>query len=147
LYLFGTRVEGRANTLSDLDIGILTGPTVPLSRLWRLEDDWTAQWPETVDLRLLNLAPLPFRYQVTANGRRLWAADAGLVAGIESLIWRQYWDNRPRLEQNWQQYVESIMEQKNEAERQQYQASLAKVRTVHHRVREASARYAGNVQA
>jgi hypothetical protein len=83
---------------------------------------------------------------VTANGQRLWTADVSAVADIESLVWRQYWDVRPRLEQDWVHFVEQVMEQKDETERQQYAAALAKVRTVHHRVREAAANYAGKVQ-
>jgi hypothetical protein len=90
--------------------------------------------------------PLPFRYQVTAHGRRLWAADLGAVADWESLTWRQYWDLRPRLERDWEQYVKQVMEQQDEAERQQYQASLAKVRAVHRRVRETTIGYADDLQ-
>jgi hypothetical protein len=60
------------------------------------------------------------------------------VAEIESLILRRYWDERPLLEQEWSSYVKHMMEQKDETERQQYQTSLAKVRAVHQRVREAS---------
>ena len=80
---------------------------------------------------MLNLAPLSFRYQVTARGRRLWAADLGRVADWESLTWRQYWDLHPYLERDWQHYVQHVMEQKDEAERQQYQAALAQVGAVH----------------
>lgn len=147
LYLYGSQAEERANALSDLDVAVLVRPEIPKAQLWRLEDRWAAQWPEYVDLRLLNLAPLPFRYEVTANGQRLWTSDAGLVAEIESLIWRQYWDIYPKLEQDWGHFVEQVMEQKDETERQQYQAALAKVRAVHQRVREAAAHYSGKVQS
>lgn len=94
----------------------------------------------------LNLAPLPFRYEVTAHGQRLWVANLGIVANLESLIWRQYWDLHPRLERDWEQYVQQVMEQKNEAERQQYQTALAKVRAIHRRVREAGSSYSTDLQ-
>jgi predicted nucleotidyltransferase len=68
LYLYGSQAEKRANALSDLDVAILVRPEVPKSQLWRLEDRWAVLWPEYIDLRLLNLAPLSFRYEVTANG-------------------------------------------------------------------------------
>jgi hypothetical protein len=67
------------------------------------------QWPEQVDLRVLNQTPLPVRYEITAQGRRLGAANVEAVAEIESLIWRQYWDLCPRLEQDWARYVERMM--------------------------------------
>ena len=146
LYLYGSAAEGRANALSDLDVAILVQPEVPKLQLWRLEDRWAAQWLKYVDLRLLNLAPLPFRYEVTAKGQRLWAAETGSVAEVESLTWRRYWDVRPRLEQDWTRFVEHLMEQKDGSERQQYQAALAKVRAVHQRVREAATGYPREIQ-
>jgi predicted nucleotidyltransferase len=106
LYLYGSLAEGRADSLSDVDVGILVKLDISMRRLWELEDHWLARWPEHIDLRVLNSAPLSFRYEVTACGQRLWAADVGTVADIESLIWRQYWDFRPKLEQDWGYYVE-----------------------------------------
>ena len=146
LYSYGSVPEGRAGPLSDVDIGILVNPEISKARLWRLEDQWLVQWPEAIDLRVFNFAPLSFRYEVTAHGQRLWAADVDAVANIESLIWRQYWDYRPKLEQDWQLYVEHVMEQRDETEHHEYQAALAKVRAVHQRVREAAANYSGKLQ-
>jgi len=48
---------------------------------------------------------MSFRYEVTTGGQRLWAADVDTVANIESLIWRQYWDFRLKLEQDWEHFV------------------------------------------
>lgn len=146
LYLYGSQVQGTANVLSDVDVAILAQPGLSRSQLWRLEDQWMSQWPERLDLRVLNLAPLSVRYEIMAHGQRLWMVDTGIVAEIESLIWRQYWDLRPRLEQDWTQYIEYVMETQNEVERNQYQAALAKVRAVHQRVRETATGYAGNLQ-
>lgn len=146
LYFYGSHMQGYANPLSDIDIAIMVRPEIPKTQLWRLEDRWAVIWPEWVDLRILNLAPLPFRYEVTAHGRRLWTAAAVAVADVESLIWRQYWDIRPRLKQDLVHFVEQILEQKDEAERQQYAAALVKVRAVHHRVRETTNPYSGEFQ-
>jgi predicted nucleotidyltransferase len=137
LYLHGSQVQGRASVLSDVDIAILAKEDLSRQQIWQLEDRWAARWPEILDIRVLNLSPLPFRYEVTANGRRLWAAAPGAVAAIESLIWRRYWDLHPRLEHDWEQYVQQVMERQDEAEHQQYQAALAEIRAVHRRVREA----------
>ena len=60
-----------------------------LKELIALEERCAAHWPEALDIRVLNLAPLPFRYEVTAYGQRLRAANLGMVADLESLIWRQ----------------------------------------------------------
>jgi hypothetical protein len=146
LYLYGSYAEGRANALSDVDVAILARGDLSRQQLWQLEERCVARWPESLDIRVLNLAPLPFRYEVTALGQRLWAADLGKVADWESLTWRRYWDLRPRLERDWSAYVQHVMEQKDETERQQYQATLERVRAVHRRAREAANRYSSDVQ-
>ena len=141
VYLYGSHAEGRASALSDIDVAVLARADLSRPQLWQLEDRWTGCWPEAVDLRVLNLAPLPFRYEVTARGRRLWAADSGRVADLESRIWRTYWDLHPRLERDWERHAQQVMEKQDETERAEYQAALAKVRAVHRRVREAAAGY------
>jgi predicted nucleotidyltransferase len=146
LYLYGSQTQGRASVLSDVDVAVMAGGDLSRHRLWQLEDRCIARWPERVDIRVLNLAPLPFRYEVTAHGQRLWAAAPGTVADLESLIWRQYWDLRPRLERDWERYVKQVVERRDEAEREQYQAALAKVRAVHRRVREAADSYTTDSQ-
>jgi predicted nucleotidyltransferase len=128
LYLYGSHAEGRASALSDIDVAVLVGEELSVHEMWRLEDRWTAHWPEAVDLRLLNLAPISFRYEVSTRGRRLWTADPVRVAGLESRIWRTHWDLQPMLEQAWQRHVEHLMEGRDEPERGEYQAALEKVR-------------------
>ena len=146
VYLYGSQAEGRASALSDVDVAVLARADLSRQDLWRLDDRCAARWLERVDIRVLNLAPLPFRYEVTARGRRLWVAEPGLAASQESLVWRQYWDLHPRLERDWKHYVQQVMEKQNEAERQQYQTALVKVRAVHRRVREAASDYGSDVE-
>jgi predicted nucleotidyltransferase len=146
LYLHGSHAHGGAGALSDVDVAVLARPELTRPQLWRLEDRCATRWPAVVDLRVLNLAPLPFCYEVTAHGRRLWAADAAAVADWESLAWRKYWDFRPLLERDWKQYVEAVEEQRGETEHQQYQTTLDKVRAVHRRVREAAVGYSPDAQ-
>ena len=144
LYLYGSAVDGRANALSDLDIGILVDFSIPLETLWRIEDQWSAMLPEKLDLRVVNLAPLSFQYEITTRGKRIWVSDTALVADRESLIWRKYWDEQPRLEASWKQYVQQVAEQRNDSEREQYKKALEKVRSVHQRVRESARNYTGD---
>ena len=142
LYLYGSHAEGHAGALSDMDVAVWAREDLSEQRLWRLEDHWASGWPDTVDLRVLNLAPLPFRYEVTAHGRRLWASEADQVACLESRTWRLYWDQKPKQERDWQAYVRQALEGRDEAERREYQAALTQVRSVHRRVREAAAGFA-----
>jgi predicted nucleotidyltransferase len=146
LYLYGSHAEGRATALSDIDVAVWARADLSRSQLSELEDRWASQWPETVDLRVLNLAPLPFRYEVTARGRRLWAADVGTIGDLESRVWRTYWDLHPHLERDWERHVQHLMEKRDDAERDEYQAALAEIRAVHRRVREAAVKYAADPQ-
>ena len=146
LYLYGSQAQGRAGVLSDIDIGILVKPELSKQEIRRWERKWVTQWPESIDIHILNLGPLPFQYEVTAQGRRLWTADANTVAGIESLIWRRYWDWQPIMEKHWRHYVRHLLEERDAVERKQYQAALEQVRTVHRRVREAAAKSIRDVQ-
>lgn len=142
LYLYGSQAEGHASALSDVDVAVWAQEDLSRQHLWEMESRWGSRWSGAVDLRVLNLAPLPFRYEVTAHGRRLWAADAGQVADLESRTWRLYWDQKPRLERDWQAHVRQALEERDEAERRAYETALARVRAVHRRVREAAAGHA-----
>jgi predicted nucleotidyltransferase len=138
VYLYGSVVEDRINPLSDLDIALLLRSEVTKQSMWRLEDRWSALWPEVVDLRVLNYAPLIFQFEVTTRGKRLWVAETAKVAEQESLIWRKYWDEEARLAET-KTHLQAMMEARNVTEQQSYQSTLAKIGEVHRRVREAAA--------
>ncbi len=139
LYLYGSVVQGHTNALSDLDVGLLLRPEITKQEMWRLEDRWSALWPGVVDLRVLNYAPLTFQFEVTTRGQRRWSADAALIADQESLIWRKYWDEEPRLREEWNTHVQQVTEARSAAKQKEYQSTLEKVGTVHRRVRAAAA--------
>jgi predicted nucleotidyltransferase len=139
VYLFGSVATGVDNALSDLDIAVLLQTGLTKAQMWQLEHNWAADWPEKLDLHIINLAPLAFQYEVTALGQRLWASDVCTVADMESLIWRKYWDFRPRLDQAWKDYTKHLLENRDATEREQYQAALAQVRSVHKRIRATAA--------
>lgn len=135
LYLYGSVAEGRTHALSDLDLGLLLRPELTKQEIWRLEDRWSALWPETVDLRVLNQAPIAFQFDVITRGQRIWFADSGPVAEQESLIYRKYWDEEPRLKEEADAYMRRIAEARSITEQQEYQSTLEKIRGVHRRVR------------
>lgn len=139
LYLFGSYAEGRAHHLSDLDIAILARQDLPYEKLWRLEDRWAACWPEQVDLHILNLAPIPVRFEIIRRGQRLWCSDDTATVVFESLTRRRYWDLQPLLEESWRRWRQDLEEKRDAIEREQYQTALEQIRAVHHRVRTAAA--------
>ncbi|MFB0538434.1 MAG: nucleotidyltransferase domain-containing protein [Anaerolineae bacterium] len=142
-YLYGSRAEGRASALSDMDIGVLTRDGLAEERLWRLEDAIAADLrrvlhTDQVDLIVLNLAPLRIRYEVITRGKVLYSADDGARADFESYSLRRYWDFEKYLEEYDRCFLTRIKEGLDETQRRQYQDTSAKVRTVHRRVKEAA---------
>lgn len=115
--------------MSDLDVGLLLRSELSKQEVWRLEDNWASFWPEVVDLRILNAAPLPFQFDVIHHGQRRWSADANLVTEQELLILRNYQEEKPRLKQEWDALVRQVTEARSAAEQKEYQSTLEKVRT------------------
>jgi predicted nucleotidyltransferase len=142
-YLYGSHAEGRANALSDMDIGVLIRDGLAEERLWRLEDALAADLrpilhTDQVDLVVLNLAPLRIRYEVITKGKVLYSADDGARADFESYSLRRYWDFQKYLAEYDRCFLTRIKEAMDETERRQYQDTSAKVRAVHRRVKEAA---------
>jgi predicted nucleotidyltransferase len=142
-YLYGSHAEGRANALSDMDIGVLIRDGLAEERLWRLEDALAADLgrvlhTDQVDLVVLNLAPLRIRYEVITRGKVLYSADDGARADFESHSLRRYWDFQKYLAEYDRCFLTRIKEAMDETERRQYQDTFAKVRAVHRRVKEAA---------
>jgi predicted nucleotidyltransferase len=142
-YLYGSQAEGRANTLSDIDIAVLIRDGLAKERLWHLEEAIAADLrrvlhTDKVDLVVLNLAPLRIRYEVITRGEILYSADDEGRAAFESYPLRRYWDFAKYLEEYDRSFVTRIKEGLDETQHRQYQDSLAKVRAVHRRVKEAA---------
>jgi predicted nucleotidyltransferase len=142
-YLYGSHAEGRANALSDMDIGVLIRDGLAEERLWRLEDALAADLghvlhTDQVDLVVLNLAPLRIRYEVISRGKVLYSADDGARADFESYSLRRYWDFQKYLAEYDRCFLTRIKEAMDETERRQVQDTSAKVRAVHRRVKEAA---------
>ena len=142
-YLYGSHAEGRASALSDVDIGVLIRDGLAEERLWRLEDAIATDLQrvlraDKVDLVVLNLAPLRMRYEAITRGKVLYSADDGARADFESYSLRRYWDFEKYLGEYDRCFLTRIKEAMDETQRRQYQDSSAKVRAVHHRVKEAA---------
>ena len=60
-------------------VAFLAQQDLSQQQLWCQEGRCAIRWPEVVEICVLNLAPLPFRYEVTAHVRHLWAAGVGAV--------------------------------------------------------------------
>lgn len=76
IYAFGSRIQGTANTQSDLDLAVLVaGYTEPLS-LWSPASDLEDMAGYPVDLLDLRAASTVMQYKIITTGQRWWAKDA-----------------------------------------------------------------------
>ena len=59
-----------------------------------------------MDLVPLDLAPLPFRFEVITTGNLPWTANRAILSDSESITRRRCWDVQPLLERDWRASVE-----------------------------------------
>ena len=79
-YLFGSQAQGRAHSLSDVDVAVLlaeqlTPAEQSRTRLRLLGELMASLQREDVDLVVLNQASLLLRHRVLRDGRLLFAND------------------------------------------------------------------------
>ena len=95
-FLHGSFIE--EGPFRDLDLVVYVEPSCPAAGDQALEYELkmemlleeTAGFP--VDFRVLNRAPVPFRYNVLKNGRLLFCRDEELYAGFLSHTLASYFD-------------------------------------------------------
>ncbi|KKM12628.1 hypothetical protein SY88_02580 [Clostridiales bacterium PH28_bin88] len=95
-YLHGSFNE--KDNFGDIDIAIFlkVGSEVNFLRYEvRLEESLRKLFPFPVDVRVLNRAPVSFRYSVLKNGRKLVDKDEGLRVEFEASTLSQYFDFYP----------------------------------------------------
>ena len=100
-YLYGSVATGRVTPLSDVDIALVVDETrFSLSERLRLELTVAGKIADRFDLadpdvRAINDAPVPFRGQVVAEGKLLFAADEAARVEFESKALDDCFDFRP----------------------------------------------------
>ena len=76
IYAFGSRVQGTAGLMSDLDLAVLVaGYAEPLT-LWKLAGELAELAGCPVDLLDLRAATTVMQYQILTGGERWWFKDA-----------------------------------------------------------------------
>lgn len=95
VYLFGSFRE--SNNFSDIDLGIFMEktPAQVLDYELRMENKLEKIIKIPLDIRILNIAPLSFCYNVIQNKQLLIDRNPNKRAEFESLVIRQYLDFAP----------------------------------------------------
>jgi len=99
VYLFGSQVSGEIGPLSDVDLGVLLARDAPVARmraqLAHLFSE--ALGGATVDLIILNQAPIELAYAVIAQGKVLYQRDRTERVEYEADVMSRYGDYLPFL--------------------------------------------------
>lgn len=98
-YVFGSRAAGRARPGSDLDVAAWFGAHVDPVRAGR-------GLPESVDVLVLDGAPLELAGRVSLEGRLLFDDDPAARVEWEATTRKVYLDERPRIERARRDFVE-----------------------------------------
>jgi len=103
VYLFGSKITGGSNKLSDIDIGVvlkelsLSGDTrVLYNALYKLFSKLYSD--SKIDIVFLQKAPLSLQYSSIKDGKVLFEEDSILTADYEYRVVNQYLDFRPVLD-------------------------------------------------
>ena len=96
-FLYGSATEG--GSFRDLDVGLFVDrarvpASVDLDYAFELADELENIVPHPVDVRVINDAPLPFRYNVS-QGVVLLATDGEALARFLERTWDEYLDFQP----------------------------------------------------
>ena len=103
VYLFGSRITGGSNKLSDIDIGVVlkdlpsSGDTrVIYNALYKIFSEFYSD--SKTDIVLLQKAPLSLQYSAIKDGKVLFEEDSIFTADYEYKVVNQYLDFRPVLD-------------------------------------------------
>lgn len=92
-YIFGSFSSGKS--FNDIDVGIFVSHEKPdslLSLELKIERELGDVLNIPVDVRIINIAPLPFIYNVLKSGIVILDNDKSMRADFEGLIYKKYFD-------------------------------------------------------
>jgi predicted nucleotidyltransferase len=99
--VFGSQALGKANRLSDVDIGIFTKHDIPLFQVGKMVVALEKISKKPVDLVLLNdlyKRKPNFAFQVISSAKLLFTRDKGLYVDFKKKVFLYYMDVKPLLE-------------------------------------------------
>lgn len=108
VYLFGSQVSGEIGPLSDIDLGVLLARDAPMARIRaQLAHHLSAALGgDSVDLVILNQAPIELAYAVIAQGKILYQRDRAERVEYEADVMSRYGDYLPFLRAQRQDILE-----------------------------------------
>lgn len=99
--VFGSHVNGQANQLSDVDIGIFTKDDIPILHLGRIVSALEKVGEKEVDLVVLNdlyKRKPNFAFQIISSAKLLFTRDEDLFVDFKKNVFLYYLDAKPLID-------------------------------------------------
>jgi predicted nucleotidyltransferase len=99
--VFGSRANGQANRLSDVDIGIFTIDDIPILHLGRIVSALEKVGEKEVDLVVLNdlyKRKPNFAFQIISSAKLLFTRDEDLFVDFKKNVFLYYLDAKPLID-------------------------------------------------
>ena len=111
-YLFGSQVEGGADAMSDVDVGVVFGKRkLSLDDVLFFQDDLQRLLgPAPVDLVLLEKASIMVAYNAISQGELIYSTCEELRTDFEEHVLRVYHDFAPFLDKFHLEVKQALME-------------------------------------
>ena len=126
-YIFGSRVKGHVGRMSDYDIAIFLSETPSDTYKYELQSKIARILDATIDLVILNVAPLELKYAVIADGLLIYEKDRATKVEFEGDTLSRYFDFLPVLRK---QRAEILKGTKSEIGIHRYREALRKTEKV-----------------
>lgn len=103
VFLFGSTVDPDRRDVRDVDLAILTEPSLDLEELLRLRADLVASTGARIDLVSLNEAPIVLAHEIVDSGRCLFARSSDIETEFVVRARARYLDWQPFRDEQWKQ--------------------------------------------
>ena len=103
VFLFGSTVDPDRRDVRDVDLAILTEPSLDLEELLRLRADLVASIGARIDLVSLNEAPIVLAHEIVDSGRCLFARSSDIETEFVVRARARYLDWQPFRDEQWKQ--------------------------------------------
>lgn len=102
-YLYGSRVQDPGLPGSDIDLGVYLKPS-GIELYVRRDKELTALLvshlhTDQVDLRIMNVAPLPLQYRILKEGALIFSRDELQRSEFETQVMTRFFDLKPYLDE------------------------------------------------
>jgi hypothetical protein len=115
VYLYGSYARGEPSPFSDVDVGVLLAKSIPREKYLGVELELMDRVSlilghVEVDVRVLNVTPVVFRWEVVRDGCLAYCADEDLRVEFEAGTMTEYFDFKFVLDEYYRHLMKRIEE-------------------------------------